>query len=137
MLSASFLLSLVCLGSPVTFIVSPDTHFTQCGGVFDTEKNKRGIAQMNTLEGEQYPSPRGGSVKQIQGVIIPGDLVDDGCNPSTATESGCAEQLGNYTKAFGVHPGEGLVKCVTRSNDKAKKEQYSIFSIFSHSFNVD
>ena len=99
------------LGAPVTFIVSPDTHFTQCGGVFDTDKNVRGIDEMNVLESTSYPSG-GGVVSDIKGVIIPGDLVDDGCNPATATETGCAEQLGNYTRAFGVHPGEGLVKYV-------------------------
>ena len=32
--------------APVTFIVSPDTHFTQSGGVGDVQKNRRGIADM-------------------------------------------------------------------------------------------
>ena len=31
----------------VTFLVSPDTHFTSCGGSPDIEKNARGIHDMN------------------------------------------------------------------------------------------
>ena len=38
--------------APVTFVVSPDTHFTQCGGVPDVDKNVRGIDGINTLAGE-------------------------------------------------------------------------------------
>ena len=99
-------LFLTVVGVPVTFLVSPDTHFTQCGGAFDTDKNVRGIAEMNSLEGQPFPKASG-VVGRIRGVVVPGDLVDDGCSPtSTAIDPGCAEQLGNYTKYFGVHPGE-------------------------------
>ena len=49
-------------GAPITFVVSPDTHFTQCGGVPDVDKNTRGIDDLNTLPGSHstlvpYPPP--------------------------------------------------------------------------------
>ena len=94
----------------VTFFVSPDTHFTQCGGVADVGKNVRGIAQMNGLPGEAYPAGSiwGGAVDDhVRGVIVPGDLVDDGCAvdpPNQTKDSGCAAQLANFTSRFKVAP---------------------------------
>jgi hypothetical protein len=86
-------------------LVSPDTHFTQAAGVPDTEKNKRGVADMNALPGVAYPGGTG-VVHTIRGVVVPGDLIDDGCS-NAADGGGCIEQLANYTAVFGVHPGEG------------------------------
>jgi hypothetical protein len=94
----------------VTFLVSPDTHFTQAGGVADVEKNAAGILDMNHLAGNAYPSTSkwGGNVESgIRGVVIPGDLVDDGCNMKPANQTldpGCVEQWGNYTSYFKVAP---------------------------------
>ena len=77
----------------VTFFVSPDTHFTQCAGFEDAEsssqnvdvaKNLRGIHDMATLAGQPYPnrSRFGGAVERhIRGVVVPGDLIDNGCGP--------------------------------------------------------
>lgn len=59
MVLPSILLSLMVVGVPGTFLVSPDTHFTQCGGVFDTDKNVRGITEMNKLEATAYPNNAG------------------------------------------------------------------------------
>ena len=109
--------SLVALGScscgvaatKVTFLVSPDTHFTQSGGVADVGKNSRGIADMNSLPSVQFPSSSvfGGSVEDnIRGVVVPGDLVDDGCSlsPSSPGDPGCAAQWANYSAFFNVLP---------------------------------
>lgn len=94
--------------APVTFVVSPDTHFTQCGGVPDVDKNVRGIDGINTLAGTAYPAAAtlGGKVGPIAGIVLPGDLIDDGCTNATR----CAAQWSNYTARFGVHADEGLAK---------------------------
>jgi hypothetical protein len=92
----------------VTFFVSPDAHFTQAGGVPDVAKNAKGILDMNHLAGTAYPaaSKWSGDVESsIRGVVVPGDLVDDGCNmkpPNTTADPGCVEQWGNYTSFFKV-----------------------------------
>ena len=36
--------------------------------------------------------------------MVPGDLVDDGCNLAGPNDPGCAEQWGNYTSYFKVNP---------------------------------
>jgi hypothetical protein len=66
-----------------TFLVSPDTHFTQSGGVADVA----GIVDMNNLEGVAYPK------ETIRGVVEPGDLIDDGCSASSVDGGGCVAQL--------------------------------------------
>ena len=94
------------MGEKVTFFVSPDTHFTLSGGVPDELKNARGIADMNRLAGQDYPSSSvwGGAVEaNVRGVVLPGDLVDDGCsNITTATDPGCAAEWSNYSYYFKV-----------------------------------
>ena len=92
----------------VTFLVAPDTHFTSCGKVPDVAKNERGVAEMNGLPGAAYPntSKWGGSVEaNVRAVVVPGDVIDDGCDVSPANltaDPGCAAQLGNYTTRFPV-----------------------------------
>ena len=107
-LLASAALSLAA-AEPVTFFVSPDTHFTSSGGAPDVAKNARGIHDMNLLPGTPYPAAskfKGSVEKNIRGVVIPGDLVDDGCNtaPTAANDPGCVSQWGNYTSYFKVAP---------------------------------
>ena len=99
--------ALCCLShaaAAVTFFVSPDTHFTQCGGVPDIGKNARGISEMNALPGVMYPNTShwGGAVEEPHGVVLPGDLIDDGC-----ADSSCAAQLSNYTSRFPLTGGNG------------------------------
>ena len=79
--AALLLLSPAALAEPVTFFVSPDTHFTSSGGSPDVAKNARGIHDMNLLPGTPYPAAsqwKGSVETEIRGVVIPGDLVDDG-----------------------------------------------------------
>lgn len=93
----------------VTFLVSPDTHFTSSGGVPDVAKNARGILSMNGLPGNAFPADsqwKGTVEETIRGVVVPGDLVDDGCNtaPTAPTDPGCADQWNNYTYYFRTLP---------------------------------
>lgn len=97
--------------SGFTFFVSPDTHFTQCGGVPDVAKNDGGISDMNNLPGTAYPtkSQWGGVVDDVRGIIVPGDLVDDGCSPTprpATNDTGCADQVGHYIERFPLVPAQ-------------------------------
>jgi hypothetical protein len=58
LLASAALLSTLprAVAEPVTFFVSPDTHFTSSGGAPDVEKNARGIHDMNLLPGTYYPA---------------------------------------------------------------------------------
>ena len=97
------------VAQPFTFLVSPDTHLTSSGGVIDVDKNARGIGDMNALPGTPYPntSKWGGIVAPPRGVVLPGDLIDDGCSAPTSpgtVDPGCAAQWANYTALFRVVP---------------------------------
>jgi hypothetical protein len=98
----------MALAAPTTFFVSPDTHFTKCGGAPSTLENLHGVADMNALPGTVYPTAskwKGSVASAISGVVIPGDLVDDGCSMTpSATDPGCAAQWANYTTVFKVAP---------------------------------
>ena len=77
------LLLAMALVAPTTFFVSPDTHFTKCGGAPSTLENLHGVADMNALPGTVYPTAskwKGSVASAISGVVIPGDLVDDVCS---------------------------------------------------------
>ena len=92
--------------SAFTFFVSPDTHFTQSGGVADVQKNRRGVADMNALPGTAYPGNQSGFVGAPLGVVLPGDLIDDGCSSlaPSASDPGCVSQWANYSSLFAVSP---------------------------------
>jgi hypothetical protein len=65
--------------SELTFIVTADTHL---GAKGMEAANRRIVDQMNRLPGKPWPSPLGGRVASPRGVLIAGDLTDNG----TATE---------------------------------------------------
>jgi hypothetical protein len=60
----------------VTFFVASDTHFG-----FNAEVERRdleAIRQMNTMEGAPWPEPLGGTIGKPCGVLVAGDLTEDG-----------------------------------------------------------
>ena len=65
-------------GTDVTFFVAADTHFG-VEGIADL--NARQIDAMNALPGTPLPRPLGGTVQEPRGVLIAGDLTDDGSKP--------------------------------------------------------
>jgi cytolysin (calcineurin-like family phosphatase) len=62
----------------VTFLISSDTHYGQDQWANNESLNKQAINRMNGLEGTFWPSEAGGVVRDIRGVIVPGDLTDSG-----------------------------------------------------------
>ena len=62
-------------GMDLSFFVASDTHFG-AEGIY--ERNKKQVMAMNSLEGTALPPTIGGKVSRPRGVIITGDLTDNG-----------------------------------------------------------
>src|SRR5262249_15483821 len=68
-------------GMDVTFFVTGDTHF----GFEDIEKvHEVALAAMKSLEGTPYPAAIGGKVGHPLGVLVAGDLTEQGRPPEWA-----------------------------------------------------
>ena len=84
----------------VTFFVGSDTHY---GRENNAAINRRVIDEMNALPGESLPaSIGGGSVRTPRGVVINGDLLDEGFNPETATD-----QWAEFCRDYGLTGSDG------------------------------
>lgn len=95
-------------GLDVTFLVASDTHIGYRAPQDDfrdpvhrpigiEKTNLRMIDAMNTMAGRKWPAAFGGQVKQPLGVLISGDL----------TENGGKEEWGLWTRLFGFKGKEG------------------------------
>src|SRR4030042_4201915 len=60
----------------VTFFLVSDTHYGVSPTVADA--NQRTIKAMNTLPGTLFPDRIGGRVQEPSGIIVLGDIVEDG-----------------------------------------------------------
>jgi cytolysin (calcineurin-like family phosphatase) len=102
-------------GLDATFIVYSDTHFGYAseetdliGRPRDPVKdpkgtdvvNTRAIADMNAMPGRAWPRELGGSIDTPRGLIITGDL----------TEEGKPWQWRNFVAYYGLRGGDGLVR---------------------------
>ncbi len=95
---------LLLRGSPheVTFFLISDTHYGVSGTV--AQANRQTILAMTVLPGNPYPPEIGdGWVRPPRGVVVLGDLVEDGGGASGE------EQWRAFTADFGVN-GEGLLR---------------------------
>ncbi len=102
-------------GTDVTFVVASDTHFGYdsserdlLGGLHDPVKNPRGtevinaraIRDMNALPGRPWPQALGGNIGTPRGVLISGDLTDNG-DPW---------QWRHFVAYYGLNGGDGLLR---------------------------
>ena len=70
------------VANDVTFFVGSDTHY---GRENNAAINRRVIDEMNALPGTPLPAAVGGGfVRTPRGVVLTGDLLDEGFNPETA-----------------------------------------------------
>ncbi len=63
------------VASAITFFVGSDSHF---GYVGMEDANRAMVEQMNALPGTAYPEAIGGRVEEPRGVLMTGDLTDNG-----------------------------------------------------------
>ena len=85
-------------GTDVTFLVAADTHFGASDGI--AALNRKQIAAMNALPGARYPAAIGGTVAVPRGVLIAGDLTEDG------TES----QWRQFVELYGLTGKDALLR---------------------------
>lgn len=72
-------------GLDVTFLVTADPHFGALVRRPREEKpipieqiHDRAVAEMNAMEGKEWPQPMGGLVARPRGLLVAGDLTDNG-----------------------------------------------------------
>jgi hypothetical protein len=120
-ISLAVLLAFACHSDPpvdlprfgnldATFLVTADLHFGATTTITTAQKNdaamscaaaqKIMIAEMNNIAGKVYPEEIGGAVGQPLGLLIGGDL----------TEDGKAGQWKEFVKFYGLTGKEGLLK---------------------------
>ncbi|MBN1419853.1 MAG: metallophosphoesterase [Planctomycetes bacterium] len=85
----------------VTFFIVSDSHY---GATAEENADRRAaIDRWNGLPGTEYPAPLGGGIVQTpRGILVLGDLIDDGAT------SEAADQWAQWVADFGVG-GEGRV----------------------------
>jgi len=113
------------LAGPVTHILgwyaASDTHLGHdvgpAGGNVTTsyEKNFRAITEMNALPGDPnrtWPAALGGGrIAPPRGVVISGDLIDDGASDASRV-NGC-NQWRNFTALYGLDGTDGMLRTLT------------------------
>lgn len=89
----------------LTFYSYSDIHYgADNGGKSPPKEKSEMMDEINTLPGKAYPDAVGGVVGQPRGVIMPGDLINDG-----AVSQKYPKQWESYIADFGVN-GEGRCK---------------------------
>lgn len=84
-------------GTDVTFYITADTHLGHEG---IREANLRQVDALNALPGTPWPDSRDGTVDEPRGVLIAGDLTDDGA-PGEWDE---------FEEIYGLDGTDGLLK---------------------------
>ena len=98
-----------------TFFVTADTH----AGAREIEPwNRKHVESMNQLPGTAYPKEYGGTVGAPLGVLIAGDL----------TDNGYPQQLAELRRVFGLDGKEGLLRypvyAATGNHDRQDKSPF-------------
>ena len=88
------------VGTEVTFFVVGDTHFGQLGM---SDANQKIIDAMNTLPGKRWPNAWGGTISELFGVLICGDM----------TEHGLPHEWSMFQDAYGTTGTEGKLRFAT------------------------
>ncbi len=89
----------------VTFFCYSDIHYgADNGGKAPPKVRSEMVEPINTLPGTPYPTPAGGVVDTPRGIVMQGDLINDG-----AVAEKYPTQWANYLADFGVN-GEGRCK---------------------------
>jgi cytolysin (calcineurin-like family phosphatase) len=103
-------------GMDLTFVVTADTHFGYGDIAAD---HRRAIAAMNAIEGTDLPHEIGGRVGRPRGVLIAGDLTEDGrpeewaqflAHYEDSLDFPIYESWGNHDKHFGWYVREQVIE---------------------------
>lgn len=103
----------------VAFIFAADTHF---GASPEVEaRNHEAIRQMNAMPGTPWPKDLGGVVPELCGVLVGGDL----------TENGKPEEWQRFVAAFGLRGGDGALTAPVFETF-GNHDKHSGFGIIDH-----
>ena len=90
----------------VTFIVTSDSHYASFRNLDRNDRNKASIERMNTITGVEWPGKLGGGrISSPRGVLVLGDLIDDGDRRDETSV-----QWRNFVKQFGSDGTDGMLK---------------------------
>jgi hypothetical protein len=89
-----------------TFLVTSDSHYEAVEKIERNDRNRLTIERMNELPGAEWPEKLGGGkIRQPRGVLVLGDLIDDG-DKAGETEI----QWQAFVAQFGLDGTDGLLK---------------------------
>lgn len=89
-----------------TFLVTSDSHYEALEKVERNDRNRLTIERMNELPGTEWPERLGGGkIGQPRGVLVLGDLIDDG-DKAGETEI----EWRAFVEQFGLDGADGLLK---------------------------
>jgi len=93
-------------GIDVTFFVTSDSHYEAVERLDRNGRDLDTIRQMNVLAGQPWPERLGrGAIGKPQGVLVLGDLVDDGDRKGET-----AGQWKHFVKQFGLDGKDGMLR---------------------------
>ena len=101
-------------GSPVernaTFISTSDSHYTAFDKEDRNERVRDTLRQINAVTGLQWPDALGGGpVEKPRGVLLLGDVIDDG-DKLVQGKNHSAQQYSYFLTDFGLDGSDGLLK---------------------------
>jgi cytolysin (calcineurin-like family phosphatase) len=101
---------LLAADTGVTFLVSSDSHYDAFENEDRNERDRTTIDQMNAIAAVSWPDELGGgSIGQPQGVLLLGDVIDDGDRMKEGKNQ--SEQQNRYFLAdFGLDGTDGRLK---------------------------
>lgn len=93
-------------GDRIVFIVTSDSHYVSSKNLDRIGRNKATIDRMNGIEGTAWPEKLGGGkVGKPRGVLVLGDLIDDGDKREETPV-----QWRHFESQFGLDGTDGLLK---------------------------
>ena len=97
----------------VTFIATSDCHYRQPDHRLGTHNhlNRATVQEINRIAGTEWPvKPGGGTVGRPRGVVVPGDLIDDGDMTTPDNRIIAREQFALFVVDFGLDGTDGLLR---------------------------
>ncbi len=96
--------------TPLTFLVTSDSHYDAFENEDRNERNRATIDQMNAISGAQWPEELGGgAIGTPCAVLVLGDVIDDGDRMWEGANQG-ERQFASFLADFGLDGTDGRLK---------------------------
>jgi cytolysin (calcineurin-like family phosphatase) len=108
--AAAVIIGIACtaFGRDVSFFVAADLHYGQDQAKNNEKHNKKAIALMNKLPGTAFPESDFGTVQKPRGVLVAGDLTDNGSGVSFDGKSSETHMFDGFVDDYPVEGGTGI-----------------------------